>query len=134
MFDTRASANLMLAEGTASQCILPEQFSGVSGKRTPEHKLALAVLEETFQIFMRHHDAVSRHGRRLFQEASEWFKSKDRSWPYSFENICDFLGLEPEYLRRGINTWEERMRSKSEGTRVQFRRVASSPKMRVRVY
>jgi len=28
--------------------------------------------------------------------------SRDRSWPYSFENLCDTIGVDAGYLRRGI--------------------------------
>jgi hypothetical protein len=29
----------------------------------------------------------------LYREAYQWVVSDDRSWPYSFLNICDLLGL-----------------------------------------
>ena len=33
--------------------------------------------------------------------------SRDRSWPYSFENLCDTIGVDAGYLRRGIERVQE---------------------------
>ena len=33
--------------------------------------------------------------------------SDDTSWPFSFVSICAVLGLEPEYLRRGLAIQEK---------------------------
>ena len=35
-------------------------------------------------------------------EAYKWVASGDRSWPYSFVNLCEALKLSPEYLRAGM--------------------------------
>jgi hypothetical protein len=40
--------------------------------------------------------------RRLVREAIVFFESPDRSWPYSFLNICDTIGLDPDALRRTV--------------------------------
>jgi hypothetical protein len=29
-------------------------------------------------------------------------ESRDRSWPYSFENLCETVGVDAAYLRREI--------------------------------
>jgi hypothetical protein len=39
---------------------------------------------------------------RATREAIHFFESGDRSWPYSFLNICDAIGLDAEGLRRTI--------------------------------
>ncbi len=43
--------------------------------------------------------------RRLFREAAEWFASHDVSWPFAFENVCEALALEPEWIRRALQRW-----------------------------
>jgi hypothetical protein len=35
-------------------------------------------------------------------EAERWLMSLDGDWPFSFENSCVVLGLDPGALRRGI--------------------------------
>jgi hypothetical protein len=44
----------------------------------------------------------------MFQEACEWVGSSDRSWLFSFENICDTLEINADYVRRGLRLWKER--------------------------
>ena len=62
----------------------------------------LAVLEEAVATFQHQLGADSRRGRRLFREADEWFRSADTSWAFAFESVCDVLGLDPDYVRRGL--------------------------------
>jgi hypothetical protein len=47
----------------------------------------------------------------MFDEAEEWVTSEDRSWLFSFENICDTLEINAEYVRRGLREWRERNQS-----------------------
>src|SRR6476660_1709243 len=35
----------------------------------------------------------------LAAEARRWVTESDRHWPYSFENICDSLGLDADHVR-----------------------------------
>lgn len=41
-----------------------------------------------------------REGRRGWRVEYDWLHSEDRSWPFSFASICDYLGLESTYVRR----------------------------------
>jgi hypothetical protein len=65
----------------------------------------LAVLEDALDCFQKY--AISRdgHGQQLFDEANQWIVSNDRGWFFSYENICETLEINPEYLRRGLATW-----------------------------
>lgn len=88
--------------------LLPAQFyaafRGGSSVRG-EKRLMLAVLEDALDCFQKY--AVSRdgHGQQLFDEANAWIVSGDRGWFFSYENICETLEINPEYLRRGLETW-----------------------------
>ena len=44
----------------------------------------------------------------MFEEAREWVTSVDRTWLFSFENICDTLEISAEYVRRGLREWREK--------------------------
>ena len=37
----------------------------------------------------------------------DWIESGEREWPFSYENICEVLGLNPEYIRRGLSKWRQ---------------------------
>ncbi len=109
--------------------ILPIQFfdrAGAPSIDSGEKQLMLAVLEEAVATFQRHIDDETRRGQRLFREAAEWTQSVDTSWAFAFENICHAIDVDPEYLRRGLESWKERRRGSAGGARVYrfpFRRV-----------
>lgn len=41
---------------------------------------------------------------RATREAITFLESRDRSWPYSFVNICEAIGLDADSLRPAIAT------------------------------
>jgi hypothetical protein len=61
-----------------------------------------AVLSDAVDIVMRSRCPRSARQRMLLEESACWIASNDRQWPYSFLNICDGLGLEPDRLRSGL--------------------------------
>ena len=69
--------------------------------RSGEHRLMVAILEDAVSIHVKSFSGGSVT-RRDVREAREWLASRDRSLPFSFESICDVLGLDPSYIRRGI--------------------------------
>lgn len=70
--------------------------------RDPVIRLMLAVLEDAVNCYVKFHDSKSRRGQRIFREAKEWFFSDDNNWLFSYENICDLVGINPSYLRNGM--------------------------------
>jgi hypothetical protein len=76
--------------------------------REREEKLMLAVLENAIEHFQKYVLAKDKQGKKLFQEADEWILDKDSDWVHSFENICEVLGLDPDYMRHGLMSWKER--------------------------
>ena len=67
----------------------------------------LAVLESAVEDFQKYVLARKPRGKRLFQEAEEWFLEKDSDELFSFENICETLQLHPDYIRQGLMGWKE---------------------------
>lgn len=88
--------------------LLPAQFyaafRGGSGVRG-EKRLMLAVLEDALDCYQKYAIARDGHGQVLFEEANQWIASSDRGWFFSYENICETLEINPEYLRRGLELW-----------------------------
>ena len=86
---------------------LPEQFFRPANQSfavwTGERRLLLAVLEEAVESFFRYRSAATRRGQRLFNETVEWFWDHDQRWLYSFETICQHLGLDAEFIRGGLH-------------------------------
>jgi hypothetical protein len=75
--------------------------------RDGEERLMFAVLENAIEYFQKYVLARNPGGKQRFQEAEEWFLEKDSEALYSFENICETLGLHPDPIRRGLRVWKE---------------------------
>jgi hypothetical protein len=86
-----------------------EIIQGVYKKkiREGEERLMLAVLESAVEDFQTYVLACNRSGKKLFQEAEEWFLEKDSDELFSFESICETLGLHPDPIRKGLMVWKE---------------------------
>lgn len=86
--------------------VLPEQFLA---KRTRpmegERRLMLAALEDAIDTVRKRHTATDPRERRAFADAVEWISSTDRCWPFAYENVCEALELDPDYLRQGVLRW-----------------------------
>jgi hypothetical protein len=68
----------------------------------PEQDLMLAVLEDAIACYMKHVRARRGSAKALFEEAERWFFDDSRDWIYSFPNICQMIGLDTNYVRRGL--------------------------------
>jgi hypothetical protein len=76
--------------------------------REGEEKLLLAVLADAIEHFQKYALSKDEKGRKLFQEAEEWFLGKDSDQLFSFEYICGILQLRPNYIRKGLLSWKAR--------------------------
>jgi hypothetical protein len=70
-------------------------------ERSGEHRLILGILEDALALYARSLSASPVKPREA-REARQWLESCDRSSPFAFESICDQLGLDPSYIRRGL--------------------------------
>jgi hypothetical protein len=96
---------IFLDELLKPEATLPVQFQGMwhGGKPvTPERALMIVVLWQAASDLQKFRFARSRKQQRLYMEAYKWVASNDRSWPYSFVNLCEALKLSLEYLRAGM--------------------------------
>ena len=73
----------------------------------PEKQLLEAMLADAINLYRLHAFAGSIEKKRLFSEAQRWLWSDDWRWPFSFRNVCEVLGLDPDYLRRGLMQWKD---------------------------
>jgi hypothetical protein len=78
-----------------------------SRNRLPEKRLMLAVLQDALFCFQRYFRARSSRRRKLFFESWQWFNNEEGSESvFAFENICEVLGLDASYIRRGLKLCE----------------------------
>ncbi|HEY7319958.1 MAG TPA: hypothetical protein VIE89_20500 [Candidatus Binatia bacterium] len=75
--------------------------------REGEERLMLAVLENAVEYFQKYVLARKPSGKQRFQEAEDWFMETDGEGLFSFENICETLGLHPGHIRKGLMVWKE---------------------------
>lgn len=63
-----------------------------------EKMLMLAVLENAIRAFQKH---IKRSKGVVTGKNSPWpwIVSTDSDWPFSFENICEQLAINPDYIR-----------------------------------
>jgi hypothetical protein len=90
--------------------LLPAQYFAAfarEGGLVRERRLMLAVLEDAVECYQKYALARDPRGRLLFDDACDWIESAERDWPFSYENICEVLGLNPEYIRRGLSKWRQ---------------------------
>ena len=110
------------------QVLLPTQQT--QGQGIPEKRLLIAILADAVNCFQRCGLAPGRRNRRAGQESERWIMSRDRDWPFSFENICEVLDLDADYLRANLLRWrvQQRMPGPVSGDAVQ--RIATVHRLR----
>ena len=88
--------------------ILPSQYlRGVNVRMEPHKRLMAAVLQT---VLDDRWGSVHRRVPRLctpaelqgVQRATAYVASRDRAWPFSFENLCEALGLDATALREEL--------------------------------
>lgn len=74
----------------------------IEPSREPENRLMLAVLEEALVTYQRGLDSPVAERRKRFCEVDRWVSDRESDWPFSFENICATLRIDPDYIRAGL--------------------------------
>jgi len=73
--------------------------------RGPERSLMSAILFDGIQSYMNFVTSPGSRSNKRYQEAFAWVNKKDSEYVFSFDNVCEGLGIDPEFLRLGlINT------------------------------
>ena len=91
-----------------------QYFDNLRGKTLlePEKRLMLAILEDAVQCFQDNLLAQSGKKKRLFEEAEEWILEEGDDGIFSFDNICEVLDFNPQYIRQGLLRWKEKKLTK----------------------
>jgi hypothetical protein len=97
--------------GFQPDTVLPSQFFE-SLRQKPyvqgEKRLIAAVLADAVDCYMKQIDSADPAARQAFGEAEQWIFQDFPGWFFSFSSVCDMLGLNPAYVRRGLVDWRAR--------------------------
>ncbi len=90
--------------------LLPAQYLETIRRENhldPEKMLMLAVLEDGVICFQKYISTQDEKGKRLLSEEEEWLlmEQNGEDWLFSFDNVCETLGLNPGYIREGLLRW-----------------------------
>lgn len=105
-----APASLMAIHDTGKlfepDTVLPAQFYSMfksSQYREPERRLMVAILEDAVSCLSADLRQCNPKQKKQYEEAKHWVTTDEESeWIFSFKNICEVLGMDPSYLRRGL--------------------------------
>jgi len=89
--------------------LLPSQYFDRVRRRASsdgERRLMVAILEDAVDVYRKQAGARDRKRRQLFEDAEAWIESPDTTWIFSYQNICDVLGIDAAYLRKGLRVWK----------------------------
>jgi hypothetical protein len=99
------------------EIMLPVQFYDLLRRKHElqgEKLLMFAVLEDGVESYMKYLNSPTRKGQNRFHEAEEWIEREDKQWLFSFDNVCEALDIDPEYMRGGLIRWAKCQREKME--------------------
>jgi len=83
-----------------------------------ERRLMLAILQDAIACYRDYLFSQSGKGKRLFDDAETWIMTADADWIFSFDHVCQALGINSEYVRRGLLRWKEKQRAHHAGSSV----------------
>jgi len=75
--------------------------------RSGEQTLLLAILENAVHSYLKHRAAKDEKGKLNFREAEAWLWENDSEWIFSFENVCEGIGVSASYLRGELRRHKE---------------------------
>lgn len=107
--------------------LLPIQyFATLKRKRFScgEHRLLVAIIQDAVECFQKHVHARDSKRRQLYVDAEAWISTDDDRGTFSFNNICELLGLNSDYLRQGLLDWRDKERARRRGRLVHASSVA----------
>ena len=109
-YDTGLSMEERVSSLFQPDTLLPEQYLDTFRRKLqlePEKKLMLAILEDAIACYQKYLFARDSKGRVLFEEADQWMQEEGGGSVFAFDSVCESLGLNPAYVRRGLAAWKE---------------------------
>lgn len=103
----QAQTDDRLAATMEPESYLPSQHFTRSdnGPGAGVKRMMIAMLEDAIDVYRKHANTRGGKHERAFREAERWFELSDRSWLFSYESVCDTLGIDANRLRRALASW-----------------------------
>ena len=70
--------------------------------KTSHREMAASILEQAKNDLRRFCGGTSGVERELYLDAYRWVMSDDWTWPFSFVNACELMGITPGQLRQEL--------------------------------
>lgn len=97
-----------------ADAVMPAQFYPArrgAASVEPIMRLMAGILIDAVRCFQRNFEARSSDRRQEFREAQFWIFDDKGKGPFSFQNVCDSLEIDPRGLREWIIRWQKDRRS-----------------------
>jgi len=108
----------------------PSQFyggAGLSRQLEGEKRLMIAVLKDAVGCLEKYRGSRNSAGQWQYLSAIEWVEDTDTDWLFSFTNICDSLGFDPEYMREVLLKRENRFTKPERSRMLSLAAIAGHP-------
>ena len=101
--------------------LVDEVLDGEKGyARGPERSLLSALLFDGIQAYLNFITSTGGRAVKRYQEAFAWVNTRDSEYVFSFESVCEGLGVDAEFLRLGLINAAESLDSASKRRRRTF--------------
>ena len=70
--------------------------------RGPERALMSALLFDGLQSYVSYVVAGTERVRSKYREAFNWVNKRGSEYVFSFDSVCEALGIDPDFLRYGL--------------------------------
>jgi len=110
MTETRSTPDAIMENLVGLHQILPSQYFDVSGghRLTAEQRLMLALLADAINVFQQGATSRATRKRLLYIDAERWIMMAAKAAPhaFSFDTVCEALGINAGVLRRRLILWK----------------------------
>lgn len=113
-----------LAKILEPDIFLPSQFygsGGLSRQLEGEKRLMIAILKDAVECLEKYRGSSVSTGQIQYENALQWVQDNGTEWLFSFNNICDLLGFDSDYLRDVL------LKREGKSSKVARRNIVSFP-------
>ncbi len=134
MSEFRSTPDVIMENVVGLHQILPSQYFDVSGghRLTAEQRLMLALLADAINVFQQGATTRATRKRLLYIDAERWIMMTAQPGPhaFTFDTVCDALGINPGMLRRRLILWKHRVCRDLESYAAPHLRLKITPRAR----
>lgn len=84
------------------QAIESSSAPSTDSTTSPPKALMLAMLKDAISCFQEELGYARARAHMLARQAERWIRSRDWNSPFSFNSVCETLGIDPDCLRDAL--------------------------------